>query len=164
MAYSVTLIAEVKTNDRRRIVFLECPSDKSVNAKKAFEKLKENRRRDLRGRFDHWIDGQQHFTKYHHGFDAPKYKDCYVFKIKAGGSHHRFYGFLVHPMPVRAPRFQLCVLASHAVKNTEETDPSELNWVLELRCKQEVADAIKRTFPDGGESYADRRPLDRWKQ
>ena len=149
MAYSVTWIPAVKTGTRRGIVFLECQGDRTVNALKDFEKMKENRRRDLLRRFDHWIDGLHH-PKYHHGWDEPDRRDCYVFKVRISGSHHRFYGFLIHPTPASDPRFELCVLVSHVVKNTDRTDPSELKRVLDLKANQEVAEAIRRMFADRG--------------
>lgn len=164
MAYSAVSIAGVKRNENRAVAFLQCAENKDINAKTAFEKLENARQRDLLSRCDHWVDGQHH-NKYHHGFDGAGYRECYVFKVKVAGLHHRFYGFLIRPMPETKPRFQVCVIVSHAIKTTWETDPSELDGANRLRNTDEVVQAIKREFPEHGRgSHAVKRPLDYWKQ
>jgi hypothetical protein len=42
----------------------------------------------------------------------------------------------------------VCVLVSHAIKNTQDTDPAELGGMNKLRHTQEVIDAVKKAFPE----------------
>ncbi len=165
MPYSIVSIPGVRHNEFRAVVFLECAEDKTVDAGIGFDRLKENRRFDLLRRFDHWVDNKQHHKKYHHGFDDADHRDCYVFKISDAGSYHRFYGFLVHPRPETAPRFEVCVLYSHAIKRTANTDPSELDRGNKLKRVPEVVEAIRIAFPEHGKKrYEGKPPLDGWKQ
>jgi|SRR5580692_3413020 hypothetical protein len=148
MSYSVTTINSVPRSRRRGIGFLECSDNGRVNAKRYFDKLREKTARDVRSRFDYWLRGGV-FDKYFHGWPNDRYhKHCFVFKWKQAGAHHRLYGFLYNPMPSINPAFQVCILVSHAQKNTEETDPSELNVVDELRNRKEVVEAVRAAFPD----------------
>jgi len=54
--------------------------------------------------------------------------------------------------PKTVPRFQLCVLVSHATKNEWETDLAELGDANSLRVNALVVAAIKKAFPDTKES------------
>jgi hypothetical protein len=151
MPYSVTTITGVPRTRRRGIGFLESSDNGRVNAKRYFDKLKEKTARDVRSRFDYWLQGGV-FDKYFHGWPNDREpKHCFVFKWKEAGAHHRLYGFLCNPMPSANPAFQACILGSHAQKNTEETDPSRLNAVNELRTQEEVVEAVMAAFPDNDE-------------
>src|SRR2546426_476025 len=119
--YTVTLVAGLKTSDRRAIAFLSCDGNCEINAEAVFKKLKPKEEKDVRARFDHWIDGGV-FKKYHHGWDESPNKECYVFKRQ----DDRFYGFLCHPRPNGNPRFQACILVCHGLKGKWETDPKKL--------------------------------------
>jgi len=143
--YTLELIAGFKVG-RRGLAFLTSTSG-VLNAKETFGKLAADRKREVSARFDHWLDGGI-FPKYHHGWNGDEYRNCYVFKWREKGTNHRLYGFLCHPRPKSDPRFQLCVLASHAVKPGWETDPAELNGANELRASAEVIEAIARIFPE----------------
>ena len=165
MPYSIVSILGLRYSKYRAVVFLECAEDRTVDAVLGFDRLKENRRLDLLRRFDHWIDGAQHHRKYHHGFDDPHHRDCYVFKVKDAGSHHRFYGFRAHPKPKTDPGFEVCILYSHAIKRSEDTDPSELDGAMRLKLKSEVIEAIRKVFPENGKRHHEnKRPLDGWEQ
>jgi hypothetical protein len=146
MPYSVTLIEGVQTSSRRGIAFLECESERDVNGKSVFDHLKTKIKSDLRSRFDYWLGGNT-CVKYFHGWNDRDRKECFVFKWKHAGTYHRLYGFLFHPR-TSDPGFQVCVLVSHAQKNTEDTDPSELVNVMRLRNRPEVIAAVKKAFPE----------------
>ena len=152
MSYTVTLVPGlVYKGYRRGVAFVECPEDKKIDAKVAFDSLKEKKKQDVLNRFDLWQRGQT-CNKYFHGWpNIPQYKECFVFKWAEGRTHHRLYGFLVNPKPLKDPGYRVCVLVSHARKNEEPTDPSELDGVNELKGKQEIAEAIKKAFPESGE-------------
>ncbi|SRR6266403_1217819 len=149
MAFSVHRITGLSYGRYRQdVVFLECPEDAQINGKAVFDGLKEKHRTDMLNRFDLWQQGQQHVDRYFHGFNAIGYRECFVFKRKEAGTYHRFYGFLIHPRPVSEAGYRLCVLISHAQKNQENTDLSELNLVNTIRVKPEVKVVIKRAFPE----------------
>ncbi len=147
--YAVVPIDGLKPSERRGIVFLVLDGNQDLDASKTFNSLEQKQERALRGRFDLWIDGRAPRDNYFHGWpNNPKYKECFVFKWKHRNQNHRLYGFLYHPQPKTRPRFQLCVLLSHATKNSWETDPSELDGANELRFKMEAITAIKAAFPE----------------
>ncbi len=146
MAFSVTLIHGLQPSARRAIAFLECTEDKEIDAKRFFDKLKPKAAYDFKSRFDHWLGGNV-FDKYFHGWPNDKErKNCFVFKRKEAGTHHRLYGFLMNPKSTNLG-YQVCVLVAHAQKNTEHTDPSELDAVNALRAKREVIEAVRSAFP-----------------
>ena len=104
----------------------------------------------MRTRFDLWIDGGTH-DKYFHGWPSqPRYKQCFVFKWKDGQACHRMYGFLFHPQAGN-PAFQVCVLATHAIKLAWETDPRELEGAVKLWNDPLVIAAIMAAFSDAKE-------------
>jgi hypothetical protein len=148
MSYLVTTIKGLVPSRRRGIAFLECTTDERVNAKTVFDWINDKTKRDVLGRFDLWLAGGK-CDKYFHGWPNDRArKECFVFKWKRAGSHHRMYGFLFHPKPDTDAAFQVCILVSHAQKNTEHTDPSELEFANDLRTRHEVIEAIKRVFPE----------------
>ena len=145
--FTVTQIPNLQQSRRRGLAFLECSGRREFNARRVYESLSESNRRTLRNRFDYWLQGGRH-DKYFHGWSDPDYRDCFVFKWKMRDQHQRIYGFLFNPRPRTDRVFQVCVLVSHAQKNTEQTDPSELNQVNELRIRSDVIEATKRAYPE----------------
>lgn len=142
----VTLIDGVRLTQRRGIAFLESDTDDELDARKEFNRLSTNERRNLLSRMEHWLNG---FTcdKYFHGWpNIPERKDLFTFKLTRGRLHLRFYGFLFHPRVPVDSRFQVCILVSHAQKNTRETDPAELRAVQRVKSIEIVLDAVKAAF------------------
>jgi hypothetical protein len=101
----------------------------------------------VQSRFDYWLQGGIH-DKYFHGWRDPNFRECFVFKWKMRNQHQRLYGFLFNPKPRTDAAFQVCILVSHARKNTENTDPAELDYVNEIRIRAEVIEAIRREYPE----------------
>jgi hypothetical protein len=159
--YRVLPIEGLKPSNRRAVVFLTKPDDKNLDAKAVFDNLDNKQKRALLTRFDHWIEGAEGATpqdKYFHGWPNDKdYKSCFVFKWKHKNGHHRLYGFLFNPQPNTRPNFRVCVLASHAIKSTWETDPSELKGAKALHDSLPVIAALKALFPDKKVKQNDRR-------
>ncbi len=148
MGYSVSRIDGLKKSERRAIAILYCDDNPGVDAGKVFAQLDDKRERELRTRFDLWIDGGVQ-DNYFHGWPSdPDYKYCFVFKWKKARQNHRLYGFLYHPTPESNARFQLCVFVSHAIKAKWETDPRELNMANMLRTIPAVREAISKVFPE----------------
>ena|SRR5258708_640153 len=149
MPYSVALVEGVQSSSRRGIAFLESESDDDVNGKEVFESLTAKLKNDVRSRFDYWLDGNT-CDKYFHGWPNDQVrKGCFVFKWKRAGTYHRLYGFLFHPRPDERS-FQACILVSHAQKNTEHTDASELEAVLRLKTSPQAIAAVKKAFKPKG--------------
>jgi hypothetical protein len=146
--YAVTTVPKLKRSDRRAIAFLSSKEDGGIDAKTTFDRLKEKRVRELRSRFDLWIDGGR-CDKYFHGWpNSPRYSSCFVFKWRDKALCHRFYGFLFHPKPNSNARFQICILVSHALKTTWETDERDLDGSIALMGNPLVIAAIKKEFSD----------------
>jgi hypothetical protein len=144
---SVKRIEKLQRSEDRALAFLICPNKADVNGKTVFDSLPEEKKRQVRDRFDYWLQHGKH-NKYFHGWDHAPYKNCFVFKWKQGRQHQRLYGFLVNPCPKTNPNLRVCVLVSHAPKNQEETDPAELNGALALSQRLDVIQAVKDEFPD----------------
>jgi hypothetical protein len=141
--FIVDRIPGLRPSPTRGLAFLECLGDPEIDAKRVFDKLREKKRNDLRGRFDLWLD-EGRCDLYFHGWpNNPDYKNCWVFKWKNAGAYHRLYGFLI-----KAKDYIVCVLVSHAQKNTPHTDPSELKGAEALRLNLEVNMAAREEFPD----------------
>ena len=128
-----------------------------VNGKDAFYKLKEKHQDEMRSRFDLWKRGEQRTAKYFHGFDQEGYRECFVFKRKQAGTYYRFYGFLFNPKQKTDPRYRVCILVQCVIKNTENTDLRELDFVNSLRTHPAVKAAIQKEFPEDREG--DHAPL-----
>lgn len=146
LPYSFTLVEGAQHNSYRAIGFLESTVE-NLDARTTFANLPIDKQREVRGRFDHWLDGQ-HFKKYHHGWDKHPNKKCYVFKWIQKQKYHRIYCFLCHPRPDSSPGFRLCVLVSHAIKSQWETDPAELAGARRLMDTPGVVAAIRILFPE----------------
>jgi hypothetical protein len=144
-SYAVELIAGHRIA-RRGLAFLICEGEKNIDAKSVFHALKVKRERELRRRFDYWLDGGVN-ALWFHGWSNPTYKDCFVFKWKENKQNHRLYGFLCNPLSGYRD-FQLCVLISHATKNTRETDPTELDRVNEIKDEKAVTEALTEAAKD----------------
>ncbi len=126
-----------------------CANDKGLNASAVFDQLQPARAREVRTRFDHWIDAAQPNDKWFHGWPGhPRYGGCFTFKWKENRTNHRFYGFLCHPPLISDASFHLCVLVYHATKNERETDESELDRVCALRAQANVIAAIGEIYHD----------------
>jgi hypothetical protein len=139
-ACSIAHIDGLKISVRRAIVFLVCNG--GLSGKSGFDKLPKARDREVRNRFDHWIDGKP-YPKYYHGWDNPKYKQCFSFRWKDKRVHQRLYGFICNPKR-DDPRFQLCVLVFYSAKTDENTDFTVLDEINKLRSDASVASAIQR--------------------
>jgi len=148
MPYSVTPVQGLQSSLRLGIAFLESETDAGVDGKEFLENLTPKLRYDFNSRFDLWLSGRP-CDKYFHGWPNDKdRKGCFVFKKKEAGTHHRLYGFLINPRPLTDPGFKVCVLVSHAQKNSPNTDPLELEAVMRLRNNPEVIAAVKRAYPE----------------
>jgi hypothetical protein len=148
MPFSVHRITGlVYGQDRQDVAFLDCAEDARIDAEGAFNDLDDKRELEMRNKFDYWKRGG-HNAQWFHGFNEIGYRECFVFKRKQAGTYYRFYGFLIHPRPLSDARYRLCILVSHAQKNQANTDPSELNFVNEIRGRVEVIAAVKREFPE----------------
>jgi hypothetical protein len=146
--FEVTQLPDLPETHDRGLAFLECPTRRDINAKGVFDRLRDKTKQDVLNRFDYWLDGGV-CDKYFHGFpNHPTYNQCYVFKWKHAGAHHRLYGFLTNPRPRTQKAFRACVLVSHAQKNTANTDPSELAHAESLRLNVAVIAAVKKAFPE----------------
>jgi|SRR5215813_9276243 len=143
----VERIEGLQRSVNRALAFLICPDEPNIDAKQTFEGLSVKRQREVRDRFDYWLQGGRH-NQYFHGWDYPPYKDCFVFKWKEKRQHQRLYGFLIHPYPRMNNRLKVCVLVAHAQKNSENTDPAELNGALALSQRLDVISAVKAEFVD----------------
>ena len=145
-SYAVAPVAGLKPSNRRAIAFLVSRDDGRTSAQDAFNRLAAKKARDVRSRFDFWIDFGINDDYFHGWPNHPKYKGCWVFKWKDNRQRHRLYGFLVNPLPLGNASFQLCVLVLHATKNERETDTAELDRINALRADPRVKAAIDRTF------------------
>src|SRR6266850_3069032 len=130
--YCIEQIEGLKESNRRSVMLLSSKDDREVNAAKTFDGLGKKHERDVRSRFDSWIDGMRN-NRWFHGWDVDPYRECLVFKWKEKNVHHRLYGFLYHPLPKTNARFELCVLTNAASKTEYETDKAELNKANALR-------------------------------
>lgn len=148
--FTFSLAVGFRTSSQRALGFLESPDDPDLNARSIFDGLRENQKRIVRTRIDHWIDGGKH-DRYFHGWpNRARYKGCFVFKWKKGRVRHRLYGFLCHPIPHSNRAFQLCVLVNHAAKTQEETDFSILDRIERLHHNPQVIGAIAKTYWEYG--------------
>ncbi|MBZ5537767.1 MAG: hypothetical protein LAO31_17570 [Acidobacteriia bacterium] len=147
--YFVSRVQGLCYNSQKRgIAFLEeTGKEDEIDARITFESLKEKIRRNLLSRFEYWISGGVQ-NKYFHGWpNDARHKECFVFKWKEAGTNHRLYGFLINPRPVTLPAYQVCILCSRAHKK-DETDPTILDWMMELRANEKVIHAIKSAIPE----------------
>ena len=134
-------------SDDRGIGFLEDARDDDLDAGAVFDGLTGNTERKVRSRMDYWLQGNV-YDKYFHGWTGlPEYKHCFEFKWEERHRPQRLYGFLCHPIPISKPRFELCVLIFHVIKD-DVTDFGALDNVNLLRNHPETTDAISHTYPE----------------
>ena len=145
VAYEIVKIAGLRQSTHRSIVFLQQAGNDQIDGLSVFQGLPKKREREVRSRFDHWIDGNT-YKQYFHGWDTDAHKDCFVFKWKEKNVHQRLYGFLCHPRKAE-PSFLVCVLCNHATKNKWETDLSELDGASKLFKNPKVHAAIALAYP-----------------
>ena len=144
--YAVRVVDGLQPSSRRAIAFLECASDAAIEAREIFDGLSTTKEREVRSRFDHWISNGTN-DDWFHGFPNDReHKDCFTFKWKENRQCHRFYGFLSNAKPIEEPRFQACVLAYHAIKNTWQTDYTILDRCIRLFQNPDVIRAIITAF------------------
>ena len=145
--YSVSPVTGLRPSTRRTVVFLESREDISLDARQSFESLNGNRDREIRTRFDHWIDGGTNDRWFHGWPNDHRYKDCFVFKWKEDRHDHRLYGFLCNPKSSNRG-FRACVLVFHATKKERDTDRTELARVGALSTNRDVITAIAKQFSE----------------
>ncbi len=147
-AYETVPIEGLRVSIRRGIVFIKQAGNAELNASSVYTDLSDKRLHEVRSRFDYWIDGNSQNSWFHGWPGHPDYNGCFVFKWKEQRQCQRFYGFLHHALPMSNPRFELCVLCSHAQKTEWETDPADLNGTLVLSKDPGVISAIRIRYPD----------------
>jgi hypothetical protein len=125
----------------RAIGFLE--GEEWLDAGEEFDGLREKDQEAMRNRIDHWLGGDV-FKKYHHGFNAPEHRNCYVFKLQS----LRLYGFLCHPKLESDRRFWLCVLTSGADKKQWKTESLFLDRAMRMLADIRAKEAIATTYPE----------------
>jgi hypothetical protein len=146
--YSVSRVPRIKISPHRALLMLRCKNDTEINAEQVLSDLSPKRDREVRDRFDFWIDGGVK-DEYFHGWpNEVEFKECFVFKWKEKRIRHRLYGFLINPMPFRDRSFLLCVLALHVTKGAWETDKAVLRKIVKLRREEDVLGCISSEFPD----------------
>lgn len=138
------MVQGVPPSARRGIAFLESDGDARVTGRGVYDGLKETIARTLRSKFEYWIGGNIQ-PKYFHGWGDHEYRHCFTFKWKGAGTQHRLYGFLCHPRP-NDPRFQACILVLHDRKNRPDTDHTLLDFINELRVRQDIVNAYFAAF------------------
>lgn len=144
--YAISKVDQLKKSTKRAVVFLLGEED--FNGRTVFDNLPLGIERDLRNRFDYWIDNGIN-DKYFHGWpNLENYKLCFSFRWRDGKIRNRLYGFLCNPKALE-PSFRMCVLVYHASK-TDETDFTILDKLNMLRNRPEVLAAI-RTYLDAEE-------------
>ena len=153
--YKIVRVPGLRLSPRRGVALLDSDTDSRVNAATMFAAMladttQIDRVRELRTRFDHWIDGVQHNDRWYHGFKSSDYRECLVFKWKDVNVGQRLYGFLHHPLPKTNRRFLLCVLTNHAEKPLAqwETDTSELVIANALRLDGAALAAVAVEYLD----------------
>jgi len=159
--FEVTRIGRLQRGKDRSLAFLTSREDLAIDAQSVYQGLLPEKQQLVRDRFDYWLQRGVH-DPYFHGWNDPDYRNCFVFKWKENRQHQRLYGFLIHPCPETSPRLEVCILVSHAQKNTEYTDPAELNGARALGNRIDVVRAVKKTYPERrkGQNY-DPNTLDR---
>ena len=147
ITYVVTPVKDLYPSEVKGLAFLHSPEDAQLDALKTYDALGKKVQQNLKNRFDYWVRGGVR-DDYFHGWRDLQNRECFAFKWKQKAQRHRFYGFLINPRPRTAARFRVCILVSHAQKNTEHTDPAELKRANLLRQKAEVIEAIKKAYPE----------------
>jgi len=129
MPYRVVKIAGLQNSTRRAIALMD---GDSCEANAAFLGLSGNHERNVRSRFDAWIDGQRNDNLFHGWPNLPDYKECWSFRWRESKVRCRLYGFLCNPRK-SDPSFRVCVLTGYDRKTTEATDFTILDVANRLR-------------------------------
>jgi hypothetical protein len=133
---------------RRGLAWLTARSaTDDTSAKRLFETLSRNEQRNLRARFDAWIDGLTR-KQYFHGWDDATYRMCFVFKYQ----DIRIFGFLCHPLEDK--RFEMCILSSLVTKNEWLADTTEKKRMKRLSEDLAVRKAAANPFENCGKKRA----------
>jgi len=120
-----------------------------LGAKAKFDSLPLPKERDVRKRFDLWLDYGRNDNWFHGWPNDVPVKECFTFRWEEKGRKcHRLYGFLCNPQPKTNPSRRICVLAYHDIKNDWNTDRSILIDLMSLRASSVVRAAIAFVFPD----------------
>ena len=125
----------------RAVGFLE--GETWLNAGAEFDGLAERDQENVRNRIDHWLGGGI-FKTYHHGFNAPEHRLCYVFRFQ----EIRFYGFLCNPKPNSDRGFRLCVLTSCIPKHAWGTEKVVLDRAMRMLADIRSKEAIAIAYPE----------------
>jgi hypothetical protein len=136
--------------DCRAVAFLILKDEPNADAYPVFEAIEKedgDRRRYLRASFDLWMRYGINDRRFHGWPNNADYKGCFTFKWREKSQHNRFYGFVCHPRN-DVPGFQLCVLATHGRKNSEDTDFTLLDRVLGWWGSQGVSKLIDAATQD----------------
>jgi hypothetical protein len=150
MVYEVVRIGGLKASTRRGVAFLVDSGRTELDAAAHFALLdKEQQKigRLVRTRMDYWIEGQTHDAYFHGWPNSKEYKDCFCFRWNCKGDCNRFYGFKCHPYVGNDAQFQVCILHSHAIKITWDTDQNLLDLAATLARDPQVAAAVRRLYP-----------------
>src|SRR5437899_2416388 len=105
VTYRIVRVQGLRASSRRSVVLLDANGDDQVDAARTFLAMladheQRDRVREVRTRFEHWMEGVQTNDRWFHGFKSyAEYRDCFVFKWKEENVGQRLYGFLKHPLP-----------------------------------------------------------------
>lgn len=153
MHCTIKLVEGLAASQRRSVVFLVV-DEREASAAAVFDSMRSadgkrsNQQRTLLARFDFWIANGAQDNWFHGWPNDATYANCFTFKWKHRNVDQRFYGFVCNPMPKTNPRFQLCVLHSHAPKSQQHTESRYLDLAVRLSKTIEVWAAIRQQFPD----------------
>lgn len=143
VAYKVVKIAGLKGSIKRSIVFLDGDGCQAISELKG---LTQNNERDVRNRFDYWVEGGKPHDNYFHGWpNLLAYKDCIEFRWKEKKVRCRFYGFLCHPRK-SDPSFHVCVLTGYDRKTTNDTDFTILDAAIRLKSHPDIKKLLEAEF------------------
>lgn len=140
--YQLIKISGLKDSSRRTIIFLE---GGGCEARTAFCGLSNKSDRDIRARFDHWVDGAINDNYFHGWPNRADYKECFSFRWREQKVRCRLYGFLCHPRK-SDPRFQACVLTGYDRKTSEDTDFAILDAAKRLKNDPHVKKLLESGF------------------
>ena len=153
MAFDAEFVEGVRRTDYRTLVVLTTSEDcgVTVNAKGCLSDLAASPKsyRELKTRFDYWIDGDAPHPKYFHGWKDSRWRGLFVFKWIVDRVHQRLYGFLCNEND-RLPRQVTCVLVTHDTKGQWNTDQRILRGLSKLRTNRAVILAVRTAIGGGG--------------
>jgi hypothetical protein len=137
------LFGQIRQGADRKIGVLTGTSD--LNITDGIKILAVNQKRELKTNLERWIDGHTGPKSRFHNFEGDSIAPmAFVFKAY----NHRFYGYRTNPLPNTAPRLQVIVLCSHAIKPGYETSPDEKRFIKRMAESIEAARALSESFDD----------------